>query len=320
MLRGFAVSSLIHASVIAMAVLSWPQKKSECDRKIERLERDQPGLTGFDILERLPECASAIDLPIDIIDFEIASATNIAPIAKPAEEDVEQPPEPEEAPEQEPAPEDLKELTPDEELDVNKTKAAEPEDDDIVVEDEKAEPEKKVEDKPAEKPRPKEEKLIEKKPKASDDPLGFLDDAESLLKSKSQNARKAAPDEAPPPINKPVLSNAQKPREGAGDRSGNTATLQAAVRRQIGYCWNGVDDLPKEDQIDVVISIQLARDGSLSAPAELVMPRSRPVGRSGIPVDLALRAVRKCAPYKLPEDDYDQWKSINVTIGPKTQR
>ena len=40
------------------------------------------------------------------------------------------------------------------------------------------------------------------------------------------------------------------------------------------------------------------------------------VGRSGLAVDLALRAVRKCEPYKLPEDSYEQWKDIVVTIGP----
>ena len=89
------------------------------------------------------------------------------------------------------------------------------------------------------------------------------------------------------------------------------------MRRQIGYCWNGVDDLPKEDQINVVVRLKLNRDGSLSNSADLVMPKSRPIGRGGIPVDLALRAVRKCAPYNLPEDDYDQWKEIDVTIGPE---
>ena len=89
------------------------------------------------------------------------------------------------------------------------------------------------------------------------------------------------------------------------------------MRRQIGYCWNGIDDLPKEDQINVVVRLKLARDGSLTNSAELIMPKSRPIGRSGIPVDLALRAVRKCAPYKLPADDYDQWQEIDVTIGPE---
>ena len=62
--------------------------------------------------------------------------------------------------------------------------------------------------------------------------------------------------------------------------------------------------------------MKLKLDGTLDGSAELVSPRARPVGRSGLAVDLALRAVRKCEPYKLPEDSYEQWKDIVVTIGP----
>jgi hypothetical protein len=40
MLRGLTVSTLVHASVLAMAVMSWPESKSECDRDIDRLRRE----------------------------------------------------------------------------------------------------------------------------------------------------------------------------------------------------------------------------------------------------------------------------------------
>ena len=113
-----------------------------------------------------------------------------------------------------------------------------------------------------------------------------------------------------------MLRDAQEDRPGAGERRGNTASLQAAMRRQIYTCWRGVSDLPKEDQIDVQMRVTLNRDGTLKGNVELVSPRSRPIGRSGIAVDVALRAVRKCAPYQLPEDDYDLWKDINVTVSP----
>src|SRR5690606_23217067 len=117
---------------------------------------------------------------------------------------------------------------------------------------------------------------------AESDDLDFLNDFEDVLKTKAQNQRKAPPPAEPPRIQKPVLTDAQEPRRGAGNRTGNTASLQAAVRRQIGYCWNGVDDLPKEDQINVVVRLKLARDGTLSNSAELITPKSRPIGRSGI--------------------------------------
>ena len=161
----------------------------------------------------------------------------------------------------------------------------------------------------------KTEPLIKKQPpkKPKEDDLAFLDDFDKALQDKRQTRPRTQPAAA---TDRPAIGNADRDREGAGDRTGNTASLQASLRRQIGYCWRGIEDLPEEDQIDVEIAMTLKPDGTLDGNAELVSPRSRPVGRSGLAVDLALRAVRKCEPYKLPEDSYEQWKDIVVTIGP----
>ena len=313
MLRGFTISTVLHATVLAAAVMTWPMQKSKCDREIERLEREEPGLSPVDILMRLPQCASTIDVPIDIVD--IGLVTDVAPIQK-----AEEPPE-EEVEEPEPVEEDAEivEDPPEEQEEVNETRETETAEEEPVVEDTKAEPEeqpKEPEPKKEEPPK-KEPKLIEKqKPKSESDDLDFLNDFEDILKDKAQTQRKVAQEQAPPPINKPVLKDVQQPRKGAGDRRGNTASLQAAMRRQIGYCWNGVDDLPKEDQFDVVIRVRLNVDGSLDGNVNLVTPRSMPIGRRGVVVQRALTAVRQCANYQLPEDDYDEWKDIEVTIGP----
>lgn len=320
MLRGFTFSTLIHATVLAAAIMSWPQEQNACDRQIEQLKRDEPGLSEIDILMRLPHCASVIDVPIDIVD--IGLVTDIAPVARVEEAPEEEPEEAE--PEEQPDP--VEDVVPEEEEDVveeevedTETREAESQPEEVVVEDPEAEPEEKPEEVEEKKPEPKTEEpdlIRRQKPKTEEsDGLDF-DVFEDILKNKAEEQRKAAAEKAPPPINKPVLKDAQQPRKGAGERRANTASLQAALRRQIGYCWNGVEDLPKEDQIDVVISVQLKIDGTLDGSAKLVSPRRRPVGRSGIPVDLALRAVRQCAPYKLPEDDYEEWKDIEVTIGP----
>ena len=179
------------------------------------------------------------------------------------------------------------------------------------------EPEEAVPDpRAAKEPEPKKpEPLIKKEPpkKPKEDDLAFLDDFDKALQDKRQTRPRTTPQE---PADRPNIGNADRDREGAGDRTGNTASLQASLRRQIGYCWRDIKDLPEEDQIDVEISMKLTLDGMLDGNAELVSPRSRPVGRSGLAVDLALRAVRKCEPYKLPEDSYEQWKDIVVTIGP----
>ena len=65
-----------------------------------------------------------------------------------------------------------------------------------------------------------------------------------------------------------------------------------------------------------MIRVQLNLDGSLDGNARLVSPRSMPIGRRGVVVQRALTAVRQCANYQLPADDYDEWKDIEVTIGP----
>ncbi|MAN45251.1 MAG: hypothetical protein GYB49_11960 [Alphaproteobacteria bacterium] len=321
MLRGFTISTVLHATVLAAAVLTWPQRKSECDRQIERLEREEPGLSQVDILMRLPQCASAIDVPIDIVD--IGLVTDIAPVRKadvPPEEEPEET-EPEEQPDPVEEDAEIVDEPPEEQPDeVNETRESEPQEEEVVVEDPEAEPEEEPEPEPKkeEPPKPKDKpKLIEKqKPKAEKDDLDFLNDFEDILKDKAQDQRKVAREEAPPPINKPVLKDVQEPRKGAGERRGNTASLQAAMRRQIGYCWNGIDDLPKDDQINVVIRVKLNLDGSLDGDARLVSPRSIPVGRRGVVVQRALTAVRQCANYQLPADDYDEWKDIEVTVGP----
>lgn len=300
MIRGFAISTLVHASVLAMAMMSWPAPDSECDKAIERLRRENPGIRSIEIVMQLPECATSADLPIDFEDVGLVS--NVSDLRKAPDPQEDAPPpdaEPEvEAPPPEPEPE-----------------AAEPEPEEAVPDPREKTPEpKKPEPK---KPEPKKpEPLIKKetpKKESKKDDLAFLDDFDKALQDKRQERPRAQPAEA---TDRPAIGNADRDRAGTGDRTGSTASLQAAMRRQIGYCWRGIEDLPKEDQIDVEIQVYLKRDGSLEGNAELVSPRTRPVGRSGFAVDLALRAVRTCAPYKLPEDAYEEWKDIIVTIGP----
>ncbi len=294
MMRGLAISTLVHASVLAMAVVSWPQPKDDCEREIDRLRRETPGISSIEIIMRLPQCAASAELPIDFV--EIGRVSDVAAMRK-AETPVEKPPaaEPEPEPVADPAPE-----------------PPPPEPDEVPVPDPKT-PER---EKPPEKklPEPKKDLIDKPPPPKKRDDLDFLDDFDKTLRDKQQTDRRQVTEP-----DRPDLTNADRDREGAGDRRGNTASLQAALRRQIGYCWRGIEDLPREDQIDVVLRVELNRDGSLATNVDLISPSSRPIGRSGLAVDLALRAVRKCAPYKLPEDDYEEWQLIDVTIGPRSQ-
>lgn len=305
MLRGLTVSTLIHASVLAMAVLSWPEPRSECDREIERLRREQPGISSMEILMRLPQCASSSELPIDFL--EIGRISDLADLRR-----AETPP-----PEPEPAPPPPEPETPPPPAPQAPPPEPEPE---VVVPDPREpppEPEPKPEPKP---PEPRPEPRPQPRPRPPEpqpkNDLDFLDDFDSALRTRQQQT----PARQSPQTNEQSTARADRDRVGAGDRRGATASLQAALRRQIGECWVGVDDLPPEHQIDVVVRVKLARDGSLAESVSVTSPRSRPVGRSGIAWDRALLAVRKCAEignYRLPAEDYDLWKDIEVTLGPR---
>ncbi len=301
MLRGVTVSVLVHASVLAMAVLSWPHQKTDCDRMIERLQKEEPGLSPVDVLMRIPQCASSIDVPIEFLDIGLVS--DIAPTVK-----AEKPKEEEIVPEEE-----LQEEEPDKVL----QEESAPEEEEVIIPDETAKPEAAPKKEEPKKEPPKEDKkLIEKqKPKKADD-LDFLNDFEDILKDKAKTDRKQPRETEPPPTDRPVLKDAQEERKGAGERRGNTASLQAAMKRYISVCWIGVSDQPVEYQFNVVVAMSLDSSGKLKGDLKLIEPRSRPVGRGGVTVERAMDAVRQCAPYKLPPDDYEQWKDIQVTIGP----
>ena len=303
MLRGLTVSALVHASVLAMAVVSWPQERDDCQEQIDRLRREQPGISSVEILMQLPQCASSADLPIDFL--EIGRISDVAELRRSDTPE----PEPEAAPEaveETPPPPEPEAAEPEPEVEVPDPRQPEPE------------PQKKPEPKPEpkkEEPTPK-PKPVEKPPAKPKNDLHFLDDFESALQSKRTSEQRPGAQQS----DRPVLANSDRDQAGAGARTGATASLQAALRRQIMECWTTVDDLPPEHQIDVTVNVKLARDGSLAESVKLLEPRSRPVGRSGIAVDRALLAVRKCGEignYRLPAEDYELWKDINVTLGPK---
>ncbi|MFN7179972.1 hypothetical protein [Hyphomonas sp.] len=302
MIRGFAVSTLVHASVLALAVMSWPSEQSECDRSIEKLRRDNPGIRSIEIIMALPHCATSTELPIDFEDVGLVSnvsAMSKAPEPKPEEPAAELP----EA-EPEPPPEEAQPEEPEEEVPL-------PDPEPKKEEPKKPEPKK-------EPPPKKEEPLIKKeppKPEKKKDDLDFLNDIDKVLKDRRQtDTRQASTQEA----DRPVLNNADRDRQGAGDRSASTASLQAYVRREMRSFWTDVSDLPAEDQIEVTVRLKLNRDGSLSSDVELVNPSRRPVGRKGIAVDRALGAARKFFAerrLRLPDEQYEQWREIDVVFG-----
>ena len=113
----------------------------------------------------------------------------------------------------------------------------------------------------------------------------------------------------------------KEPRKGVGDRSRETAQVEAMIASQMSICWDDVIDLPNPERLNVIIRVALNEDGSLDGDVQLVEPRRSPIGDRPmrVAIERALRAARKCAPYRLPKEaqtSYEGgWDVINFRIG-----
>ncbi|RIJ30234.1 hypothetical protein [Henriciella mobilis] len=298
MIRGLPASIALHAVVIGAGYLAWPY-------------------VGTSVVED-----EFVIVPVELVD--VGEMTNVAPVVEPPEE-IE--PEPEEEPEPTPpepeeseAPEeiepDTRDLPEDDVSTASQATPAEEEPEDVMPDleaepEEEPEPEKKEPEQP--KPEPKAPNPVQKRNPLDD----FLSDAESTFESERQTKRETQPPKLP---ERQLLNNtppAQDPRKGAGERTANTVRIEQLLYNQIYPCWDGVADQPDPERLNVSMRAELDAEGNL-IDIELVRPSRAPIGdRSmSLAVERALRAVRKCQPYRLPRDDYEIWKIANINLGP----
>lgn len=98
------------------------------------------------------------------------------------------------------------------------------------------------------------------------------------------------------------------------------ALVQAHMRR----CWRMPVDLPDPDRLVVVVEFDINRNGTLNGQPRVTSPRNysfdAPMRTA---VEAAVRAVRACDPYPLPDDPvvgehYEIWRSQVYTFRPQT--
>ncbi|MEL8055515.1 MAG: hypothetical protein AAGK66_05125 [Pseudomonadota bacterium] len=275
------------------------------------------------------EQTELIIVPIELVD--LGEINNIAPVITPPEEEPEDEeviePEEEELPpeEEEVIPEDpVDETLPEDEIEqTNPDSAPEEAVEEDVVPDLDAEPVTETEEEdpePEPEPEPKKDPPVQRQTR---DPFaGFLDDADSTFQSERETRKKTPePQTRTPP--KPLLEDTrpkpQTPRRGAGERTANTARLENLFYNQVEPCTVSVRDQPNWQSLNVSLEVRLRQDGTLDGDPKLIEPARRPIGRSpmGIALQRALTAVRKCQPYRLPEDDFGTWREITLNIGPE---
>jgi outer membrane biosynthesis protein TonB len=243
---------------------------------------------------------SAPIVPVELVT--IAAKTNLTPTVKvrpkvpPKEEEPVTPPEPQKAetpppPQEQPQPEKSESAPPKQKPLPEKTEAppvpkpveAPPPPPDAVAPKPEVKPPP-----PAPKPKPA--------PKVDIDNVMALLDKRAPAQKSSPNARVA-----------------DRNIRGFGPQSAMTMELQDALRSQIQQCWSPPVGAPHPEDLVVDFDLFLNQDGSVAQPPQLTgnsaSATSNPYTRAA--AEAARRAIYECAPYKLPQDKYAQWREIN---------
>lgn len=290
MIRGLPASIIAHAAVLGASYVTFPYWSST---RVFTTELEA----------------------VDVNFAEIGEITNIAPLIETEPEEPEEvaPEEPEEVPEDQ-----VEEEIPEAEQDVSEAEAAPAEEDpeEVLPDFEPEEPE--------EEPKPEPEPEKEPEPRRPQDDLAdFLNQSETTFKSERATRRERPEPRTLPPEEQPqtALKDAPKPaetrnRQGSGERDANIVRLESLMYNRVKECWQGVDDLPYPERLNVKMNVELSQNGTISK-LSLVSPTRRPIGSSPMTtaVDRAMRAVEKCAPYRLPKDEYEDWRDININLG-----
>lgn len=94
------------------------------------------------------------------------------------------------------------------------------------------------------------------------------------------------------------------------------SALGAEIRRQIKPFWKAPTGADVE-LLRTTVAFRLARDGSLIGDPEVIATTGQTQSNSAqvrIYQEQALKAVRLAAPFHLPVDLYDGWKSLNINF------
>ncbi len=99
----------------------------------------------------------------------------------------------------------------------------------------------------------------------------------------------------------------------------STATLEAMVQAQVERCWSPPAGAKDAENLVVKIRIWLTLEGKLVRPPQILSQSFFSSAQNSfyrVAAESAARAVRRCAPYNLPKDRYDQWGQIDLNFDP----
>ncbi len=307
MRTGLTISSVAHVSVLLWAALT----------------------IGANPLESAPSDS----LPVAIIST--TEFTQMTQGQKTAKQQDEPKPLVEKEGEKKPTPEPVEKVTEKKEIEATKNEPTPP------VPQEK--PERKPDPKPEPpQPAPKAEAKPEPTPEPKTDPIAEAlkkDESKKKEEQKKQAQAVPVPQKRPPPKPQPkfdpskisaLLDKRDPQRQAAtgetinrtaslGVPTGSAATLSQseidALRAQIQACWNPPPGALDSRDLIVQVRLQLNRDGTISADPQVMNRGSHP--QFQVAAEAARRAIRRCAPYKMPVAKYEIWQDVEVTFDPR---
>ena len=201
--------------------------------------------------------------------------------------------------------------------------------------------EKKPEQQKPEPPKPEPPKPDRKPEPPKPDPPKFEPDklAKMIEQSKPTPPKAEANDKPFNPKDiKKLLESKEKPAQAAstGAQVNKTASLGSAtatgqklnpsqkdqlgslIRDQLAQCWSPPAGVNDGAALKPVVRLSLMADGSVTGTPTIINDQSSPAFRAM--ADSAVRAVRKCSPFKIPAQFapfYNDWKDWTVTFDPK---
>jgi len=163
--------------------------------------------------------------------------------------------------------------------------------------------------KPQPKPKPAPKPAAEAKPKPSPEKKDATRSRGSLKLNTSDWMRSDSPSEAKAKSGVPAAS------VGPAQQS----ALAAEIRRQVKPYWKAPTGADAE-LLRTTLLVKLARDGSLVGEPEIVNTAGvTDSNRTQVRLhqEQAIKAVRLAAPFRLPPDLYEGWKSFTVNVDRK---
>jgi hypothetical protein len=100
--------------------------------------------------------------------------------------------------------------------------------------------------------------------------------------------------------------------------SGRATTLTQgeldALSGQARRCWDIPPGRTDPRQVSVTLRFRLNKDGTLDGTPVVVEFPASTLGK--VSADNAVRALLRCAPYRLPADKFDEWNDVQLRLAP----